>query len=206
MAMSEGEFWCRRGGGHNFYCSGQSRAEIEFDFPVAACGADASEISISGIFAKGKDYWLAVKNVSVYGLESDGYAWVRVRTDASLGGSEVPDQVQNLTAGIGYYGRVKLEWDYEPRLMAVRPAVFNVYVGDEESGVRFDFVEGQVSYRENQKHYVWDGTYLVYSYPYKIVVRAVTAAGVDCGCQRYILARADDVRPGAVEGATAEMA
>lgn len=206
MALTEGLFWARRSGGYNFYYSGEGLGQIDFSHPVAACRPGVYETQISGIFEANKDYWLAVKTISGFGLESEEYEWLRIRTDSNNDGKEVPQQVNNLRSGVVFEtGRVKLEWDYQPGAGRVRPAVFKIYIlsGD---GPDYEYwLEGQVEYREGQLRYVWESNNLSSYYPYRMVVRAETADGVDDGNGRYVIAKAETIRPGSVESVDAEI-
>lgn len=206
MALSDGYYWTRRNGGYNFYLGRQALSEIDFDHPMAVCEATVKELEIGGVFAAGQDYWVAVRAVSQFGLESAGYSWVRVRTDGLLAGKMAPDQVRNVRTCLTYNGMVRLEWDYEPRAGIVRPGTFNIYVT--LAGVPFNYLSpvATVAYREGRRTYLWNSSDLGSPYPMKFVIRAVTADGIDDGSQRYITARGDIRYPGDAEDLGAEQA
>jgi hypothetical protein len=205
MGLSDGYFWSRRLGGYNFYAGRQGLAAVDFDHPVAACGPAAEAITLRNIFQAECDHWLAVRTVSRFGLESTDQAWLRVRTDEVPDGKEVPDAIRNLRAGLAADGGVKLEWEYEPRLAMVRPSEFKVYVGSVDGPIDWSQPIGTVSYRENQRLYVWEDSEHTVSEQSKVAVRAEAIDGVDDGSTESIIARPDVRQPGVVEDAWIEM-
>ncbi len=199
MVLSEGVFWCRRAGGYNFYLGRQGWSAIDFEHPVGASGPAELSMRIKNVFSEPRDYWTAVKSVSRFGLESDDFAWLRVRMTDSGVGHAVPDQIRNLRAGFTLNGTVKLEWEYEPRIGTVRPSVFKIYLGFEDQEVQYEYPLETVAYREGRRNYTWESFSLWGAVQYKLAVRAETAQGVDDGCQRSIIARADAGSPGEPE-------
>jgi hypothetical protein len=206
MMLADGYFWARRSGGYNFYLGVTGERGIDFEHPMAACGPDRDDLTFSGPFPADSDYWLAVKAVSGFGLESEGYAWIRVRTDDDGNGDARPAPVQNLRAGIGWNGRIILEWEYPLRPGWPVPSTFKIYGGVGSIGVDFSTpLQGlggdvQVSCRPGRWQYVWDNLDdPIGTGPWKLAVRAETADGVDDGSQRYVVAMGDLVGPGSLE-------
>lgn len=200
MMLTDGWFWARRAGGYNVYAGCRTGVSgIDFDNPIAACGPDDRQLTLPELFDADNDYWLAVKAVSGFGLESEQYSWLRIRTDSQANGQPVPAQVEKLTAGLGWGGRIILKWEYQTRLGWLTPSKFKVYVAIGDDEVNWSSPVAQIEFRSTQKSYVWDSLTLGGSGSYKLAVRAETAAGVDDGSVRYIVARADSVVPGSVE-------
>ncbi len=201
MSLSEGTFWGRLLGGYNFYLGRDGLSQIDFDHPISCVGPSVDEISVGNVFSADSDQWIAVRSVGKFGLESEDYSWIRLRSDSSLNGSEVPDQVINLTSGTVYgTGKVQLIWEYEPRAGIVRPSVFRIYVLDGEPGNFSLWNEDDVPFREGCRKYIWDSSYLGSSYPYRMLVRAETSGGIDDGNMRYVIARGNRYAPGDMDG------
>ncbi len=205
MSLTEGVFWARRNGGYNFYYSDVSVSETDFSHPIAACGNDIHQVSLSGIFEANKDYRIAVKTISGFGWESEEYKYIHVRTDENVDGREVPEPVSNLTSGIAdESGAIQLEWDYYPPVGRVRPAVFKIYQLRGDAPDYEYFFADSVEYREAQLHYVWKAFHLSPYNVHRLVVRAETADGVDDGNGRYVIARGNGTSPGIVDSVVAE--
>jgi len=199
LALTDGVFWPRRAGGYNFYLSTQGRAGLNFNNPIAACGPSQVPISLIGLFAPSHDVWLAARTVSRFGLESDDYAWIRIRTDETGNGAAVPDPVTNLRAARTDWGTLKLLWEYQPRMGGVRPAEFRAYMGFTDDSIDYEFPLAQVRYREGLRSYAWNSDDFCCDYPIRIVVRAVTADGVDDGSKLTITTLTDLQSPGRAE-------
>ncbi len=203
MLLCEGYFWARRNGGYNAYVGRFGLEEVHMRHPVGVADAETNELVIKDICAGWNDYWIVVKRVSGYGVESSGSVWRRIRTDGNGNGQEVPDGVRNLCTSSSANGCVRLEWEYEPRLAAERPKEFKIYLVD-ENGVG-DTPVGSVSWREGQKHYYWNGSLLWQESIYRLVVRAESAARVSDGSNRWISARSDSGRPESIDRIYVEM-
>jgi len=198
LALTEGWFWARRNGGYNLYLGRGSRGAVDFAHPVAASAADAREARLTGLFAADEDYWLAIKTVSRFGLESPDCAWLHLRTDSALAGRPVPDPVRNLRTRRTAAGGVQVMWEYEPRPDAVRPAAFTIYLAANDAPIDYARPAGQVAYRQSGRTYVWTLDVPAPSDPVRISVRARTADGTDDGSRRFVYARTDAAPPGAV--------
>jgi hypothetical protein len=202
MSISEGYFWARRNGGYNAYFGRFGLAAVDGRHPVGVADAATNELVIKDVCTGWNDYWIIVKRVSGFGVESRGAVWRRIRTDGNGNGEEVPDEVIHLCAAFSGNGGVRLEWDYEPRLAAERPASFKIYLVDEnkEGG---SFI-GSVVWREGQKHYRWDGSELGEEKIYRLIVRAESKAGIADQSERWISARGDGELPPTISRVDAE--
>ncbi len=198
MVLTEGYFLVRRSGGYNFYLAKYAQSAFDFTTPIACCGPDRREIDIEGMFEPNRDHWIAIKSVGKFGLESEGYQFIRVRTDSNLDGKPVPEYVQNLRFEIDRIrgnGKVNIIWDYEPAVGSVRPAVFKVYMVEGEAPNYSYYPIGEEEYVEGRRTYV-HRSYLGWDLLYRVAVRAETADGVDDGNERFIVARGNGDVPG----------
>lgn len=207
MMLSDGYFWARRAGGYNFYLGLTGTSGIDFANPIAACGSDRSDLTVGGVFQSDRDHWLGIKAVSGFGRESEGYSWIRLRTDSQLDGKAVPAPVENLRAKLGGAGRIALTWEYRMRPGWPVPSTFKIY--GKTGAWPIDFSQPlqdaggdvQVPYRPSQWQYYWDNrTDTLGPGPWRLVVRAETADGTDDGSQRYIIAMTDYSLPGRIDG------
>ncbi len=207
MSLTEGIFWARRSGGYNFYFSDKSLSEIDFRWPMAACGSDVHRIELEGIFEANRDYWIAVKTISGFGWESDSYEYVHSYTDENVDGKEVPEPVSNLKAGIeNGTGAIELQWDYEPAASRVRPTEFVIYMLSDDGNGNDDYVAvGSVEYSEGRVRYVWVGNNLSLFNVYRLIVRARTGEGIEDGNGRYVIARGNGISPGSVDSVEASL-
>ena len=204
MALTQGAFWPRRSGGYNFYLGASGLVGVDFNHPIAACGPAATTVRLDDRFESSRDAWLAVRTISRFGLESEGFAWIRVRADEMGDGSVVPDPVINLRAGRTAWGTLKLQWEYQPRMGIVRPAAFEIYIGPGDGPIDYDHPLARAVYREGLRSYAWDSPDFLAAYPVRAVVRALTADGADDGSKLAVVTLTDLQYPGSAEDLAVE--
>ena len=197
MMLSDGYFWARRDGGYNFYLGRFGPSDIDLAHPAAACGSRRSEFQVPVALAAG-DHFLAVTAISRFGRESAEHRWLRVRIDAEGGGVAVPAAVENLSWELSDGGRVMLRWEYPMRPGWPAPAEFRIYYAQADQPMAFDQPYACVPYRRSAWRYVWDGMGVAGHFAQRFAVRAATAAGVDDGSTRTIVAGSDDRPPGSI--------
>jgi hypothetical protein len=205
MMLSDGYFWVRRNGGYNFYLGDHGVSSIDFSRPVAACGSVADELTLAGLFEAGEDCWIAITAVGKFGLESDAYAWQRIRTDEALNGHAVPAPVENLRGGLGDFGCLKITWDYRLRPGGPAPSKFLLYAGYVANPVDYLNPVDEVPFRPTRWRYEWSDVSYVDGGPYRAAVRAVTAEGVHDGSYRSVVVCPDSRHPGSIEQFTIEV-
>jgi len=199
MMLSEGYFWGRRMGGYNFYVGRGSLNAVDCEHPVGGCGSSGESAEVGGAFEANTDYWIAIRAVSGFGLESAGYEWIHVRTDGEGRGHLVPDSVLSLRGDCDRRRTPRIMWEYESRMSSVLPAMFDVYVALWDHPMPYGSPIAQVPYREGRRSYFWDATMVDGPVKVKVAVRARTAEGVDDGSEGIIVVRGNSGYPGEVD-------